>query len=423
MLKNIVLVLLSLAVAMVGGEFLLRKLWNPVPGRVDVRQLSGMTLPGDPEIRLFVPGVKAEVTSPTAEFSVKYVINHLGMRDLPRTLRKTPGRPRILFLGDEPTEGWGVERGQTYPAQIELLSQGAYEGLNAGMRDGSPGTYWFRLKSLLDRKLEFDAVVVQLHDDDPDDDAALAKDFKVGVAPNGDGLVREPFYKKRRLYSLQGPFAPRAAHTRLALLLNGLFYPAPALGPLRIPMPNAYAEKAKAYFQSKGVPAEVVAGLDGLAELVPPELSPVTLSPEAAEGLWSILVPGVLAQTPESGATFGVRSGPTPGSTPTGDAKFARSEQFLKAVLQLAKSRNLPVLVVHVPVFPFGDDRAAQSFKAVCEQTGAPFLPLAPVLKPAVAAGKPMFFALDRRLSRQGHAAVAGEIHKTLVPILRNRRG
>ncbi len=61
------------------------------------------------------------------EFSTKYNINHLGLRDDEESLVK----PEIIVLGDSYAMGWGVNQDQSFPSIIE--KELGLKTLNAGI--------------------------------------------------------------------------------------------------------------------------------------------------------------------------------------------------------------------------------------------------------------------------------------------------
>jgi lysophospholipase L1-like esterase len=80
------------------------------------------------------------VQAPNARFELPehgtLVTNELGLRDDPVVLPKPPGEHRILSLGESSTWGHGVQRGETYSAQLEalLLQKGRSANvINAGV--------------------------------------------------------------------------------------------------------------------------------------------------------------------------------------------------------------------------------------------------------------------------------------------------
>src|SRR5262249_28752753 len=81
-----------------------------------------------------VPGIRREAavcrgTETVARYVVE--VNALGQRDRPRTYARTPGRRRVLVLGDSFVEAMQVEFGETFAARLE--ERLGIEMLNAGV--------------------------------------------------------------------------------------------------------------------------------------------------------------------------------------------------------------------------------------------------------------------------------------------------
>jgi len=78
----------------------------------------------------------AHVVHDSAEFKVTYDINQQGLRANSDTGPATPGRTRLLVIGDSFTFGWGVAADQAFPALLDGR-HGAngqpVESLNAGV--------------------------------------------------------------------------------------------------------------------------------------------------------------------------------------------------------------------------------------------------------------------------------------------------
>lgn len=86
------------------------------------------------------PGAIAE-----PEGGPRYVINSEGFRDRPRQVAKSPGRQRIVIVGDSLTFGWGVEGEETFASRLEASlvaagSEGGIEVLNLGVGGYNPYT-------------------------------------------------------------------------------------------------------------------------------------------------------------------------------------------------------------------------------------------------------------------------------------------
>lgn len=107
---------------------------------------------------LLKPG---ECTFKNVEFITQVSINRQGLRDTQESLTN----PKIIFLGDSFTMGWGVAQEETFPQQIHSMTE--KKTLNAGI--SSYGTA--REMLLLDR-LDTDSLetlVIQYHPNDADE--------------------------------------------------------------------------------------------------------------------------------------------------------------------------------------------------------------------------------------------------------------
>ena len=127
---TVLLFLLSTAAALVAGEGVVRLL-APQP----LRPAWDDELGG---IRVARPGVRGRHSAPGA-FDVTVTINRQRLRGRREYGPRPDGATRIAVLGDSMTFGWGVEDGETYPAQLEEILQaggGRVEVINAGF----PGT-------------------------------------------------------------------------------------------------------------------------------------------------------------------------------------------------------------------------------------------------------------------------------------------
>lgn len=74
-----------------------------------------------------------------------------GYRTPAFAVRPSPGRTRVIALGDSSTFGWGVEDGDAYPAQLQRAltrEGGAWEVLNLGV----PGYSTFQGRIMLERE-------------------------------------------------------------------------------------------------------------------------------------------------------------------------------------------------------------------------------------------------------------------------------
>ena len=138
---NCLLVISSLAVAGIAGELTLRA--------------SGYkTLSVNPERAIFWkyhpllgwhhdPGQHGIFES--SEFRIKVCINQKGLRDRDYSYERTPGKKRILVLGDSFVWGFGVEQNQIFTEQLENLLTNV-EVINAGVSGYSTDQelLWFK---------------------------------------------------------------------------------------------------------------------------------------------------------------------------------------------------------------------------------------------------------------------------------------
>ena len=84
--------------------------------------------------KFLMPAGAAGVFGPDRDFTI--TTNALGLRGGPITPKGT--RRRILAIGDSTTFGWGIDDGETWPAQLETILNGGSDGgawqvINAGV--------------------------------------------------------------------------------------------------------------------------------------------------------------------------------------------------------------------------------------------------------------------------------------------------
>ncbi len=142
-IKNVVLLLLSVSLVLVGAEVFVRyhdpqmlsfphsrKNFSPPFFRANAKWLF--------ELR---PGTVYDHRSPYGDFRVTVRVNRNGFRSSAVKVRKPPGVFRIFIMGDSTTFGLGVENHETYPARLEAkLNEGAGEGLRFEVINGGvPG--------------------------------------------------------------------------------------------------------------------------------------------------------------------------------------------------------------------------------------------------------------------------------------------
>lgn len=124
----------------------------------------------------YEPGIRAELLQD--EFRNTYAINSLGFRDrLDRTRDRTPGKNRVVILGDSFSAGWGVELSETYGFLLE--DELGVEFVNTARNGGSPLKYLPQARHFID-ELRPDLLLVQLFDNDLNDNMVDREDFGVG---------------------------------------------------------------------------------------------------------------------------------------------------------------------------------------------------------------------------------------------------
>jgi len=131
--NNLVAVCISLAVALLLGELVVRIAFR---GSMDF----------DMEMWKYATQIKVPSDDPRVDFvhrpngkaflmGAEVTTNDFGMRDRERAKPKPPGTFRIVALGDSITMGWGVQQDMTYPAQLErMLNAQPPKGFQQGLR-------------------------------------------------------------------------------------------------------------------------------------------------------------------------------------------------------------------------------------------------------------------------------------------------
>jgi hypothetical protein len=113
------------------------------------------------------PNARGRMTSP--EYSVSIRINSLGFRGDEFSLAKTPGRMRVLFLGDSYTFGHGLGEEETLPyvvgQQLERTHPGRYEVINGGVYGYcTANELEYFMKYGLPLKPDIVVILVMIHD-------------------------------------------------------------------------------------------------------------------------------------------------------------------------------------------------------------------------------------------------------------------
>jgi lysophospholipase L1-like esterase len=100
-------------------------------------------------------------------------IDSLGFRGREVALPKPPGRLRIVVVGDSVTLGWGVNDGDTFPAQLEAILRGRFPNRDLEVINLGVGGYDTRQEvTLLERnvaRLDPDVVLVGFYSNDVPD--------------------------------------------------------------------------------------------------------------------------------------------------------------------------------------------------------------------------------------------------------------
>jgi lysophospholipase L1-like esterase len=128
--QNAALALLSCLAALGLIEIGLRLFWSDFYLKFRPEQPSGDTQFHPERGWALVPGIR--VTQGDNEFTVTHTHNALGFRGPEVAAHKSPGRPRVLVLGDSMTYGRGVEDAETYPAVLAQREPGL-EVIDAGV--------------------------------------------------------------------------------------------------------------------------------------------------------------------------------------------------------------------------------------------------------------------------------------------------
>lgn len=110
----------------------------------------------------FVPNGRAVVT--TQEYAIAYRINALGLRDDPVDHSKF----KVLVLGDSYTEGFGVNKEDTFPGNMDRMAP-HIDFLNAGVASYSPTLEYLFVKTRFD-EIRPNLVLLFLDANDPADD-------------------------------------------------------------------------------------------------------------------------------------------------------------------------------------------------------------------------------------------------------------
>ncbi|MDO8634603.1 MAG: SGNH/GDSL hydrolase family protein [archaeon] len=129
------------------------------------------------------PNFSGELVQPEWKMSVK--TNSIGLRG-GEISQKTPGKTRILLLGDSFTFGYGVAEGETFGKTTEKKLGEHFEVINAGAISYSPMLEYLQLKKIFG-KINPDIVVLNFDMSDVQDDYEYEKE-----AVSNDGTLFFP---------------------------------------------------------------------------------------------------------------------------------------------------------------------------------------------------------------------------------------
>lgn len=126
------------------------------------------------------------------EFDTEYNNNSLGLRDSEESLNF----PKVLFLGDSFTMGWGVEQDEAFPQVYENIS--GVKSLSTGVSSYGTAREYRMMKRVKTDSLE--AVVIQFHDTDLKENDFYVKNNKLGDRTQADFDAQVQDNKKYMMY-------------------------------------------------------------------------------------------------------------------------------------------------------------------------------------------------------------------------------
>ncbi|MFC1452423.1 SGNH/GDSL hydrolase family protein [Verrucomicrobiota bacterium] len=395
-------------IVLVAAAVVVQLFVSATPPRSDSRSMEGMILLGWPDFWRFVPRTKTIAVSPTAEFTVAYRINTLGMRDRERDRAKTHNRHRIVFIGDSFTEGYGVPQDKAYPRSIEDLSDGRLECFNLGLRGMSPSFAYFRLQRLLDEGYQFDTVVLQVFDNDFDDDVKHTDRFHLSINPETQSIERDPFSRSSQRTKVFGPLAWPLSHVKLMWLLASRFTNRPPKGEHASRFPLELAKSIRAVYENNYIAGVTVEdGGNGTAKISFPVISDKPLSVAAVDQLWCLLRDYNLSDR-HDGHKRGVES---VSDVITNPGHVKQSLDYLGCIVAMAKQNHIPLLVVYQPSLPLISRKNEDIFAEWCTQNNVPFMSLREHLRAvALNSEQAVFFPIDGHLTAYGHQVVAEKL-------------
>lgn len=358
----------SVAFSLVLGELVARLVIPEVTIQREVRD-GGIVVP-------YRPGASADFL--TDEFRVRFAVNRFGYRDrLDRRAERTPGVPRVALLGDSFSAGWGVELEQTFAYRFEEAT--GIEVVNAARHGGSPLWYVIQSRRVRDR-FHPDWLLVQLFDNDPSDNVRHARSFPLSV---GDRVGELP-ESLRPPHGLLAWLGDRWSRLVLPQRFRALVRRIEGRTVVRSPCVRPGARPG----------ARILSREESIAA------HHVDFSPDSP---WE--------------GRFGFHD---PARQDAWRERLAWNEQLLEQLLQEAEQAGVPVAILYIPDYAifFREPTAsplADGLRALAERHGAPWIDAREIFADHPRPWE-LYYAYDRHLNAEGHAALGRALVRELAP-------
>jgi len=410
-IHNFTLLIFSILLALVLGEFAIRVTDIDIPRRSDIRALHGIMRPGYPEFYRFEPNTRTVAVSPSAEFAVEYRINRVGMRDIDHTTYKKPGTTRIVFLGDSLTEGYGVELHQSYPYLIQSLSGGKFDCINAAMRGMSPADYAFRIQNVLDIYKDIDVLVLSLNGKEFYDDEKYEKQYGLKVNPAGHSITRCSFSESNPYYFCHaGPLAFPLSRIRVSWLLVPWLYESPSLPRISLVLEDRLAGQITSLYKSAKVTGIEIANHPGnTTRITFPLNSATVLTPDQVNQLWQLFKSEVYGHFQTIRPDFN-QKGPH-----TVSAKQAqRTFSYLDAIRKIGLDNLIKIYMVYLPFLDNLHNDIERWYEEYCENhPDIQYVSLTkPLLDACLEGDEAIYFPIEGHLTAAGHRAAAEPLYR-----------
>lgn len=132
------------------------------------------------------------------EFDNEYDVNSMGFRDTEENLNN----PKVLFMGDSFTMGWGVAQDSTFTKQFGRIS--GLKTLNSGISSYGTAREYLNFKDI--KKDSLKLVVIQFHDTDLEENSQMVKNKKLDIRPESEYQIQvnansefKPYYLFKNL--------------------------------------------------------------------------------------------------------------------------------------------------------------------------------------------------------------------------------